>query len=83
LNDVAKFSPVTGNWMWVGGADVAGASGSHGTLGTPSTAHVPGSRSGASTWTDAAGNFRLYAGTESPLLLNGQPVDAIDDHLRA
>jgi N-acetylneuraminic acid mutarotase len=62
LNDLWRFSPTTRTWTWIGGTDVGGALGIYGAQGTPSTANAPGARYGANAWTDAAGNFWLFAG---------------------
>jgi len=60
LNDLWKFSG--GEWTWMGGSNVGNAFGVYGTKGTPDAANVPGSRSWATTWTDAQGNFWLFGG---------------------
>jgi N-acetylneuraminic acid mutarotase len=39
-----------------------GQSGVYGTLGVPAAGNVPGSRSGASSWTDRSGNLWLFGG---------------------
>jgi N-acetylneuraminic acid mutarotase len=41
---------------------VVGLAGSYGTPGVSSTSNLPGSRSGASSWTDRTGNFWLFGG---------------------
>jgi N-acetylneuraminic acid mutarotase len=66
LNDLWEYSPVTGEWAWMGGSDTlytqGGAPGVYGTMGTPSTGNFPGSREYAMTWTDTGGNFWLMGG---------------------
>ena len=78
LNDLWEFNPSTNEWTWVAGSSAFGNScftyssdpgetncaqtGVYGTLGTPAAANVPGSRLGASTWTDSKGNLWLYGG---------------------
>jgi N-acetylneuraminic acid mutarotase len=71
LNDVWEFNPSTNQWTWMGGSStflscMTGIScrqpGVYGTLGTPSIANIPGSRSGESTWTDKNGNLWLFGG---------------------
>jgi len=52
----------TGGWTWVSGAETINASGVYGTLGTGSTANVPGARSEAISWADSAGNLWLFGG---------------------
>jgi N-acetylneuraminic acid mutarotase len=62
LNDLWKYSTIAGEWTWVDGSNLAGQSGTYGTLGTPAPANVPGARNGAALWTDAAGNLWLLGG---------------------
>jgi hypothetical protein len=61
LNDLWKYS--AGEWTWVGGSNAFGQSGTYGTEGTPAPSNIPGARSYAVRWTDAAGNFWLFGGT--------------------
>ena len=68
LNDLWKFVPSSGDWVWVGGsntvpAEFAGLPGVYGDLGVPAPGNLPGSRSGASTWTDQGGNLWLFGGS--------------------
>jgi len=58
-------------WTWMSGSSTMtystqfseyGQPGVYGTLGTPAPGNVPGSRSGASTWTDKSGNLWLFGG---------------------
>jgi len=51
-----------GEWTWMNGATTT-SFGTYGTLGTPSPSNAPGSRQGASGWTDASGNLWLFGGT--------------------
>jgi N-acetylneuraminic acid mutarotase len=60
LNDLWKYN--AGTWTWIAGANVVGARGVYGTLGTPAASNAPGARYFASTWVDAAGNFWLFGG---------------------
>jgi N-acetylneuraminic acid mutarotase len=62
LNDLWRFSPTTGYWTWVSGADVANASGVYGTLGTAAVSSAPGGRDSMSSWIDSAGNLWLFGG---------------------
>ena len=59
-------------WTWMGGSNTVGSNcpnsfcgrpGVYGTLGTPTAANVPGSRSDAVGWSDANGNLWLFGGT--------------------
>jgi N-acetylneuraminic acid mutarotase len=62
LNDLWKYSPSTQEWTWMSGADTTGQPGIYGTLQTPAIENVPGSRTGAVSWTDSKGNFWLFGG---------------------
>ena len=42
--------------------NACGWPGVYGTLGTPAAGNIPGSRQGASTWTDSSGNLWLFGG---------------------
>jgi N-acetylneuraminic acid mutarotase len=65
LNDLWKYSPTSGSWTWVGGANVAGASGVYGIQGVAAATNMPGARQGAVSWTDASGNFWLFGGYQT------------------
>jgi N-acetylneuraminic acid mutarotase len=71
LHDLWEFNPSANEWTWMGGNN-ASVSGVYGTLGTPALGNIPGSRSGASSWTDNSGNFWLYGGDgyDAALFLN-------------
>lgn len=56
LNDLWKYSPSAQLWTWEGGSNTVGAAGIYQPLG------MPRARSGAVTWTDAAGHFWLFGG---------------------
>ncbi|MGA3136252.1 MAG: hypothetical protein ABSC88_09695 [Terracidiphilus sp.] len=60
LNDLWEFS--AGEWIWMGGSNVANQPGVYGTEGTAAPGNVPGERSDAVGWTDGAGNFWLFGG---------------------
>jgi N-acetylneuraminic acid mutarotase len=50
-------------WAWMGGSNVANASGTYGSLGVAAAANVPGVRNfGPVSWTDASGNLWLFGG---------------------
>jgi N-acetylneuraminic acid mutarotase len=65
LNDLWKYSTMTGLWTWVGGANVGGTAGVYGTLGVAAAGNIPGARQGAVTWTDATGNFWMFGGYQT------------------
>lgn len=60
LNDLWTYS--AGEWIWIGGPDIANQLGIYGTEGTFNVGDIPGSRNGAAVWTDAAGNVWLFGG---------------------
>jgi hypothetical protein len=60
LNDLWKYSE--GEWTWMAGSNLVRQTGSYGTQGTPAPGNTPGSRFGAASWTDAAGNLWLFSG---------------------
>lgn len=68
LNDLWKFDPISGQWAWMSGSSTAPPAGSgglpgvYGTLGVPATGNYPGSRSFATSWTDASGHLWLFGG---------------------
>jgi N-acetylneuraminic acid mutarotase len=62
LNDLWRYSPSTGQWVWLGGSNGDNASGIYGTLGTAAAGNMPGARYSASSWIDSAGNLWLFGG---------------------
>ncbi len=50
-------------WTWISGAgDSPNVAGVYGVKGTPAASNMPGSRTTATSWTDAAGNLWLFGG---------------------
>jgi hypothetical protein len=62
LGDLWEYNLGTGIWTWVGGSEYASMQGAYGTLGTPASTNIPGSRKGAVAWTDSLGNLWLFGG---------------------
>jgi N-acetylneuraminic acid mutarotase/ribosomal protein S11 len=65
LNDLWMYSPSTNLWTWVRGANNSGnhvVFGVYGTQGTAATSNEPGTRAGAISWTDSAGNLWMFGG---------------------
>jgi len=62
LNDLWKYTLSTNEWTWIAGDSLVYQSGIYGTLGVPSSLNKPGSRAGAASWTDAAGNLWMFGG---------------------
>jgi N-acetylneuraminic acid mutarotase len=68
LNDLWKYSMASGEWTWIGGNSTVpgideGWLGTFGTRGSLTSGSYPGSRDGGTTWTDRAGNFRMFGGS--------------------
>lgn len=62
LNDLWKYDPISGNWIWMKGAKSINESGTYGILENSSPANVPGARTGAVSWTDNSDNLWLFGG---------------------
>jgi N-acetylneuraminic acid mutarotase len=62
LNDLWKYTPSTGQWTWVSGANVINQSSVYGTQGVGSTSNIPGARDFSISWIDASGNLWLFGG---------------------
>lgn len=70
LNDLWKYDLSTNDWAWIGGNSTISCDvfrnctsyGVYGTIGVPSATNNPGSRYGASFWSDSSGNLWLFAG---------------------
>jgi Kelch motif/Galactose oxidase, central domain len=65
LNDLWKYNQATGLWTWLSGASTLNSAGSYGTQGAPAPSNVPGARGYPMSWTDSAGNFWLFGGTDA------------------
>jgi hypothetical protein len=61
-NTLWEFNPSTKEWTWVAPSNLGSNSGVYGTLGTPAPGNIPGSRGGASSWTDSSGKIWLFGG---------------------
>jgi len=62
LSDLWRFSPSSGQWIWLSGGNANNAAGIYGTRGTASANAMPGARQAASTWVDGSGNLWLFGG---------------------
>lgn len=60
-NDLWKWDGT--NWTWVSGSDQPYQYGVYGTKGVAAPGNVPGTRSGAVSWTDGGGNLWLFGGS--------------------
>lgn len=68
LHDLWRYRPATGRWTFMGGDTRVGGSSGHdgrgiyGTQGMADPANLPGARSEAQVWQDAAGDVWLFGG---------------------
>ena len=62
LHDLWKYSVSNNQWTWMKGTGLVNQNGVYGTILTPATTNLPGSRFIASGWADASGNFWLMGG---------------------
>lgn len=62
LNDLWKYDPSSGVWIWIGGNKTTNHLGTYGSKGVPSVNNLPGARQNAVAWTDNQGNFWLFGG---------------------
>lgn len=58
-DDLWKYS--SGQWTWVGGSQTT-SMGTYGTVGTASSANIPGSRLGSASWIDNSGHLWVFGG---------------------
>ncbi len=61
-SDLWEYSPVSGQWTWIGGSAGANAAGVYGTQHAGAAGNNPGARSSAVSWKDLSGNFWLFGG---------------------
>lgn len=62
LNDLWRYDMATGQWIWMSGAKKCNQTGTYGTMGTPDSDNVPGSRSHSISWIDSQDNLWLFGG---------------------
>lgn len=60
--DLWRYSPVTNEWTWIGGSNVAPAAAVYGTQGVAAVTNNPGSLSGGVSWSDLSGNLWIFGG---------------------
>ncbi|MGI8906816.1 MAG: kelch repeat-containing protein [Candidatus Sumerlaeaceae bacterium] len=61
-NALWRYNPGSGNWTWMKGTSILNQQGTYGSQGVPDPANTPGTRRGAVSWTDNAGNLWLLGG---------------------
>jgi hypothetical protein len=57
-----SYNVASGQWTWVGGANVGNGSSTYGAEGVAAIGNAPGARDQAITWYDANGNLWLLGG---------------------
>lgn len=62
LNDLWHFSPTTGQWTWINGANTRWEPTVYGVKNVQAPSNMPGARLGAVSWTDSSGNLWLFGG---------------------
>ncbi|MHB8453912.1 MAG: kelch repeat-containing protein [Acidiferrobacterales bacterium] len=62
LNDLWKYSPADGEWVWLHGATQVNEDGRYGTRNVEAARNTPGARQSAVSWSDAAGNQWVFGG---------------------
>jgi hypothetical protein len=77
LNDLWEYS--AGQWKWVNGSNLVGATGTYGTQGQPSSSNVPAARRDAVSWTDASGNLWLFGGFGPLTSSYTNPIEDLND----
>jgi N-acetylneuraminic acid mutarotase len=62
LNDLWRYSPVSGQWTWVDGGNTDNAAGLYGSQGTAAASNLPGARQASNSWIDSSGDLWLFGG---------------------
>ena len=75
LDDLWEYNTFTNEWTWMGGSNVGDQYGVYGTEGTFTSAHMPGSRDSASSWTDKDGKLWLFGGDGLASTGNGNELN--------
>lgn len=70
INDLWKYNPTSGEWVWMAGSKTFDASGVYGTPGLPAAGNVPGARARSPGWKDSVGNILFFGGDNNGLLNN-------------
>jgi len=62
-NVLVSCGSAEAKWTWMGGSQSTAVDGIYGQQGVPAPGNNPGARDQATSWTDPAGNFWLFGGT--------------------
>lgn len=65
MNDLWRYDPLTNNWTWLNGSNLAKQLGVYGTKGVAAAANTPGARTDASAWTGRDGSLWLFGGSNN------------------
>lgn len=65
LNDLWEYNPNTNQWTWQNGNQGKDLPGVYGIKGVAGHLNQPGSRIGATSWTDSAGSLWLFGGVNA------------------
>jgi len=65
INDLWRYNISTGEWTWMRGDSVGGATPVFGTKGVSAASNDPGGRYCFSHWVDKSGNFYFFGGVSS------------------
>jgi len=79
LNDLWKYNPTANTWVWIGGSKAVNGLASHGALGVPNAANIPGGRRASAHWTDASNNTWVFGGFG---IVNNTIPDYLNDLFR-
>jgi hypothetical protein len=69
-NVLVSCGSAEAKWAWMGGSQSTVLDGVYGQQGVPSAGNNPGARDEATSWTDPAGNFWLFGGSNKDFVSN-------------
>lgn len=81
FNDLWTFSPISGLWTWMSGADTPSPSGAYGTLGVAAPGNVPPPRQAAAAWVDRSGHLWLFGGEGDSAPAAGSALNDLWEYL--
>jgi autotransporter-associated beta strand protein len=65
MNDLWKYDPVSNNWTWVNGSNLAKQLSVYGTKGVATSTNTPGARMDSSAWTGRDGALWMFGGSNN------------------
>lgn len=69
-SDLWKYDIATNNWVWMSGSTALSILPVYGTKGVPATTNTPGGRAVYASGKDLQGNFLLFGGLDSVILIS-------------